>query len=209
MAMQMAALDSRMKELRAFLGLTQKQMSSVLSCSVHSLLSIELGRMKLSPRMALKVVRATGISRDWLTGDLSEMLNEYGEPYTLKDFEECRERDETMEFYLAVEEMEILVAADLLFRVYKEVRAKPAMQAMQALPKFSHDLRDFVRTQVAKFHELKVQVEKENVERNKRQKRVRPYLFPAGLEGFKRVRKKTNEAIAAFVDREKRMASRS
>ena len=68
--------DSQMKELRTFLRLTQKQMSSVLSCSVHSLLSLELGRMKLSSRMALKVVRATGISLDWLTGDSCEMLNE-------------------------------------------------------------------------------------------------------------------------------------
>ena len=66
MVRQMTALDSHMRELRTFLGLTQKQMASLLSCSVHSLLSLELGRMRLSSKMALKVVRATGVSLEWL-----------------------------------------------------------------------------------------------------------------------------------------------
>jgi transcriptional regulator with XRE-family HTH domain len=200
----MTAFNSHMKELRLTLKLTQKQMASLLSCSVHSLLSIELGRMKLSSRMALKVVRATGISLDWLTGDSGEMLNEHGSPYTLKDFEECRNRDQTMAFYLAEEEMEILVACDRLFSVYKAARAR----AIHEVPKFQRDLKEFVEDHVKKFPQLRAQIEQENAARNQRQRRKRPYLFPSGTQPFKRVRKKSNEAIAAFADWETRTSKR-
>jgi hypothetical protein len=162
--------------------------------------------------MALKIARATGVSLEWLTGGPGPMLNDRGEPYSRQDFDDSRDRDQTMEFYVAVEEMEILIAADLLLRGHKEVRAR----AFHALPQFRKDLNRLVQgfiedqaKKVPELKELKTQIEQENKERNKRQKRVRPYLFPAGVEGFKRVRKKTNEAIAAFVDREKWMASRS
>jgi len=208
----MPALPSNLRALRLFLGLTQKQMATLASTSVHSLLSIELGRMALSSKMALKVVRATGISLDWLTGGSGPMLNDRGEPYTRRDFNDSRDRDQTVAFYLAEEEMEILVAADLLLRVHKEVRAR----AFHALPRFHKDIndaiKDFIKDHTGKIpqlKELKVRIERENKERDQRQKRPRSYLFPASTEPFKRIRKKANEAIAAFAEWEKRTASRS
>ncbi len=209
----MPALPNNLRTLRLFLGLGQKQMSSLVPTSVHSLLSVELGRMPLSSRMALKVARATGVSLDWLTGGSGPILNDRGEPYSRQDFDDSRDRDATTEFYVAVEEMEILVAADLLLRVHKEVRAR----AFHALPQFRKDLnrlvQDFIKDQADKkipqLKELKAQVEQENKERNQRQKRSRSYLFPAGTEPFKRIRKKANEGAAAYHDWEKRTASRS
>ena len=208
----MPALPSNLRTLRLFLELTQKQMGSLVGTSVHSLLSIELGRMPLSSRMALKIAGVTGVSLDWLRDGSGPILNDRGEPYTLKDFEDCRNRDETLAFYLAAEEMEILVAAALLLHTRKEVRA----HAFHALPQFRKDLNHvieyFIKDQARKIPqlgELKARIEQENKERNKHQRPGRPYLFPASVEPFKRVRRKANEAIAAFADWEKRTASRS
>jgi transcriptional regulator with XRE-family HTH domain len=208
----MPALPSNLRALRLFLGLTQKQMGALVPTSVHSLLSVELGRMALSSKMALKIARATGISLEWLTGGPGPMLNDRGELYTKQDFDDSRNRDQTMEFYLSVEEMEILVAADLLLRVHKEVRAR----AFHAFPQFHKDLnhviKDFIKDQAKKIPqlgELKARIEQENKARNQRQERPRSYLFPASTEPFKRIRRKANEAATAFSDWEKRTASRS
>jgi transcriptional regulator with XRE-family HTH domain len=203
MTRQMPALTSHMKELRTFLGLTQKQMAAIASCSVHSLLSIELGRLKLSSRMALKVARATGISLDWLTGDWGPMVNDRGEPYSREDFDDARNAEKTMAFYLAEEEMEILIACDRLFSVYKAARAR----GLDEVVKVRRAVNKFVEDQVRPFRSLKAQIEQENKERNRRQRRHRSYLFPGNTESFKRIRRKSNEAIAAFSEWEKRTAS--
>ena len=208
----MPALPSNLRTLRLFLGLTQKQMGALVPTSVHSLLSVELGRMELSSRMALKIARATGVSLEWLRDGSGPMLNDRGEPYSRQDFDDSRDRDQTTEFYLAAEEMEALIAADLLLRVNKEVRVR----AFYALPQFRKDLNRFVQgfiedqaKKIPQLKELKARIEQENKARNQRQKRPRPYLFPGSTEPFKRVRRKSNEAIAAFADWEKRTASRS
>ena len=187
-------------------------MASLVSTSVHSLLSVELGRMSLSSRMALKIARKTGVSLEWLTGGPGPILNDRNEPYSRQDFNDSRDRDQTMEFYFSAEEMEILIAADLLLRGHKEVRAR----AFHALPQFRKDLNRLVQgffevqaKKIPELKELKARIEQENKERNQRQGRPRSYLFPASTEPFKRIRRKANEAATAFSDWEKRTASRS
>ena len=177
----MPAFPSNLRTLRLFLGLTQKQMGTLVATSVHSLLSIELGRMPLSSKMALKVARATGVNLDWLRDGSGPMLNDRGEPYTRQDFDDCRDRDETMAFYLAEEEMESLISANVFLRMDKEVRTR----AFHALPQFRKDLNRLVQgfmqdqaKKIPQLKELKAQIEQENAERDTRQGRKRPYLFP-------------------------------
>jgi transcriptional regulator with XRE-family HTH domain len=194
---------AKIRQLRSTIKKTQREFAAIAACSPDTIESIELGRMKLSARLAARISRACGVDPDWLLNDDEEpMRNEYGESWTLRDFEECQERDETLAFYLAEEEMEIAVAYGLLLRVYRESRA------IHAVPKFRDELERFVQKQVGQFPHLKTQVEKENATRDKRQQRVRSYLFPAGTEDFKRSREKLNAAISAFADWENRMASR-
>ena len=198
-------LAAKLGHLRSHLGKTQKEFSAIIACSKDTIESLEQGRLKLSPSLAMRIQRACGVDRAWLTDDGApdEMRNEYGESWTLKDFEECQERDRTMAFYVATEEMELAIAYSLLSRVYREARI---MRDLPAIVAFGKDLEKFVRAQVHKFPHLEAQVEQENKDRDKRQKRLRPYLFPAGTESFKQSRRKLNEAIAAFSDWEGRQA---
>ena len=157
--------------------------------------------MKLSARLAARISKAVGISPTWLLDDAQEkMRNEHGEPWTLKDFQECQERDETPAFFLTEEEMQVSVAFGLLLRIYREARA------VHAVPRFMHDLEDFIRGQVARFPHLKAQVEQENTARDKRQQFMKNYLSPVSLHVFQFARERLNEATAAFVDWESRMA---
>ena len=124
------------------------------STSVHSLLSIELGRMPLSSKMALKVARATGVGLDWLRDGTGGPINDRGELYSRQDFDDSQDRDQTMEFYLPSEEMETLVAADLLLRVHKEVRAR-AFHAFPQFPRTSDAFQGFIEDQAKKLPQLK------------------------------------------------------
>jgi transcriptional regulator with XRE-family HTH domain len=196
--------NQNLKRLRSFLGKTQREMAAIAGCSRHTIESIEFGRLKLSPKLALKISRACAVDFDWLTDSKADdqIISDRGEPYNLDDFKSAQERDQTLAFYLAVEQMEVAVAYDLLCRVYQEIGIN-----LQARAQFIRDLEDFVEKQVAKVRELKIQIEKENTERNERHKRIRKpaYLFPSNSQQFKRARKRLNEALASMVDWERRV----
>jgi DNA-binding XRE family transcriptional regulator len=194
-------IPAKLRQLRSVLSKTQKEFSAIIGVSKDTIESLEQGRLKLSPKLALRISRMCGVDHAWLNDDANdkEMINEYGEPYTLRDFEECQERDASLSFYLAAEEMQIAIAYDRLVRAYREARAT------HQVPHFIKTLERFVQAQVHQFPGLKIEIEEENVERNKRQRKIRPYLFPGGVEPLKRARRKLNEAIAAFADWEVRM----
>jgi transcriptional regulator with XRE-family HTH domain len=52
--------------LRSELGLYQKQFADLLGCSTESIKSIELGRLKLSESLALRISAETGVDSQWL-----------------------------------------------------------------------------------------------------------------------------------------------
>ena len=193
--------SAKLRQLRATIGKSQREFAGIVGVTRHTIESAEIGRLKISPLLAMRIQRACGVDADWLLGDDGEpMRNEYGEPWALKDFEECQERDETTARLLAAEEMQVAVAYDRLIRVYREARAT------HGVPWFIKALEHFVRAQVHHFPGLKIEIEAENAERNRRQGKLRPYLFPDGMGPFKRARKKLGEAIATLSDWEKRMA---
>jgi len=66
----------RVAILRAFLNrhekfnqkFDQKRFAELIGCSVHTLQSIETGRLKLSQKLAHRIARETGVAVDWLVG---------------------------------------------------------------------------------------------------------------------------------------------
>jgi len=48
------------------LGLGQKEMASLLNCSRPTIQAIELGKLKMSERLAQEAAQATGVSLMWL-----------------------------------------------------------------------------------------------------------------------------------------------
>jgi transcriptional regulator with XRE-family HTH domain len=52
--------------LRTIIGLTQKEMAQLLKCSTPTVQAIELGKLKMSDRLALAATDATGIDTAWL-----------------------------------------------------------------------------------------------------------------------------------------------
>jgi transcriptional regulator with XRE-family HTH domain len=193
--------SAKLRQLRHAIGKTQREFAAIVGVTRHTIESIEINRMKISAILAMRVQRACGVDADWLLGDGEEpMVNEYGQPWALTDFQECQERDEAMTFYLAAEEMQVAVAYDRLIRAYREARAT------HRVPWFIKALEGFVQAQVHQFPGLEMEIERENTERNRRQGKLQPYLFPDGVGPFKRARKKLGEAISTLSDWEERMA---
>jgi DNA-binding XRE family transcriptional regulator len=76
--------------LRTLVGFTQKQLAQILDCSVPTVQAIELGKLKLSMELAMRVSFQTRISTEWLmAADVSQppVTNE-GKPYTKALFEQ-------------------------------------------------------------------------------------------------------------------------
>ena len=79
--------------LRTTIGLTQKQMAELAECSPPTIQAIELGKLKMSDRIAKLLLFNTGISIDWLiandtTTPPTEAISK--KPYTKESFEQHR-----------------------------------------------------------------------------------------------------------------------
>jgi transcriptional regulator with XRE-family HTH domain len=76
--------------LRLLVGLTQKEMATVLHCSAPTIQAVELGRLKLSEKLAGLASLQTGINLAWLLeNDVSKPpIDIKGRPYTKAIFEE-------------------------------------------------------------------------------------------------------------------------
>ena len=76
--------------LRLRAGLTQKEMAAVLHCSAPTIQAVELGRLKLSEKLAGLASLRTGINLAWLLeNDVTKPpVDIKGRPYTKAIFEE-------------------------------------------------------------------------------------------------------------------------
>jgi DNA-binding XRE family transcriptional regulator len=74
--------------LREILGIKDFEMAEILDCSIHTIHSLESGRLKLSEKLATEIFHETGISIVWLlNGDPTPPpLTGRGEPYTKEAF---------------------------------------------------------------------------------------------------------------------------
>lgn len=78
--------------LRQILELGQKEMAELAGCSVPTIQSIELGRLKLSEKLAAKISVETGVDLTWLmegNPDVSPKCQN-GCPYTRHEYEQLR-----------------------------------------------------------------------------------------------------------------------
>ena len=74
--------------LRLKLGLGQKEMAALLKCSRPTIQAIELGKLKLSERLATEIAIQTGASLDWLlAGNPAAPQSQWGGEYTMEEFE--------------------------------------------------------------------------------------------------------------------------
>lgn len=78
--------------LRKLLGKTQKEMSTLVECSVPTIQAIELGKLKLSQKLAERIEFKTDVSVAWLLDDNIAIppKNRAGNDYTIQDFEETQ-----------------------------------------------------------------------------------------------------------------------
>lgn len=78
--------------LREILGIKDFEMAGILDRKVHTIHSLESGRLKLSQELATKMFHETGISLDWLlNGDpAAPPVSGRGEPYTRVKFEQAQ-----------------------------------------------------------------------------------------------------------------------
>jgi transcriptional regulator with XRE-family HTH domain len=203
MSTQYMTKHDSLRRLRSFLGKTQREMAAIAGCSTRTIVAVELGSLSLSPKLALKISEACGVDFGWLTSNDANapIISDCGGAYTPKDFQKAQERDQTLAFWHSLPEMEIYVAAGLLRRVYRAARAAHEVSS------FSNALKNFVQEQVHKFPKLRDEVQKENAERNRRHRKVRPYLWPSSSQQLKHTRKGLNEVIASITSWERRSAA--
>ncbi len=87
--MRLSPLRHTLAVLRTFLGLTQKEMAEILECSVPTVQAIELGKLKMSMKLAGNLFHQTSINLDWLMkDDVSKPPIDFEDkPYTRETFE--------------------------------------------------------------------------------------------------------------------------
>jgi DNA-binding XRE family transcriptional regulator len=66
--MRPSSCKSTLTVMRSVAGLTQQRLADLIGCSRMSIQQIELGRLKLSDKMAEKISFHTGIDMNWLLG---------------------------------------------------------------------------------------------------------------------------------------------
>ena len=84
--------NQAMCELRKVIGKTQAQLATTLGVSVETVKSWELGRNKLKPAQAHRILMATGVHTEALLAGHGPLMNTYGRPYSRESFERWRKR---------------------------------------------------------------------------------------------------------------------
>jgi transcriptional regulator with XRE-family HTH domain len=107
--------------LRAFLNksekIDQQEFAGKIGCSVHTLQSIESGRLKLSEKLAHSISRETDVDVAWLLKNnrKAPIVRFFDTPYTFEDYERAQASK-------APEFMEML-SADYAVAFYAQLRA--------------------------------------------------------------------------------------
>jgi transcriptional regulator with XRE-family HTH domain len=80
--------------LRSIAGITQSELAGMVDCAPVTVQSIELGKLRLSERLAQRISLQTGVGLDWLlAGDYTTSPTcprEPGEPYTKRHYDMTR-----------------------------------------------------------------------------------------------------------------------
>jgi DNA-binding XRE family transcriptional regulator len=110
--MPVSKLSHVLAVLRKNLALRQSELAQMVGCSVQTIQSIEVGRLKLSESLASRIWAATGCDKEWLLrNDLSEPMPP--RPFFIKDAES---------FGLQTYVSTITLLVDVFSRLFAEVR---------------------------------------------------------------------------------------
>ena len=109
--------------LRVFLGEKQPAFAELIGCSVHSLQSIETGRLKLSEPLARRISTETGVHLRWLLeNNLKVPIVKAGFgrtwTYTRSDYE-CAQASKT----IGVDKLTEQISEDYAASFYAQIRA--------------------------------------------------------------------------------------
>jgi DNA-binding XRE family transcriptional regulator len=91
--MRRSALKHPLAVLRKIIGYDQDHMAGMLGCSLSTVKSVEVNRLKMSPKLAQKAQEKMGISAAWLlAGKADDLpLSAFGETYHVGIFQAMRE----------------------------------------------------------------------------------------------------------------------
>jgi transcriptional regulator with XRE-family HTH domain len=207
-----ATLYSSLKELRKFLGLTQKEMAIHGSCSPAMIQSAEIGRKPLSVAIAFKVSESTGIDFAWLMSDdpRAPMITSAGEEYTISEFERRQtNRVAPGATHYRWRELQIGLALDFLYRLLGANRLK----GKEAVHGYMQRLEGFIKSELKRLPMLEDRVFGE-IRRAKEAAaftgriRALQFLTPFDMKPLQRGREKLGQSIAAFTSRQTRQARR-
>ena len=101
------------------LGEKQEGFARLIGCSIHTLQSIETGRMNLSKSLATRISAQTGVDVDWLLKNnltSAPVAAASDERYTLETFREAEKSQRIPEFIS-------LLTPDYMFSFYGQLRA--------------------------------------------------------------------------------------
>ena len=75
--------------LRTIIGITQKEMADIIECSTATVQAIELGKLKMSLKLAGNLFHQTSVNLDWLMNDdvTKPPIDYEDNPYTRETFE--------------------------------------------------------------------------------------------------------------------------
>ena len=80
----------RVAELRHIIGKSQSQFAAMIGVSIHTIISVENGRNRLTPKLARRIQIATGANL--LKSSKGKILEVEGKEFTGKSFEEWRSK---------------------------------------------------------------------------------------------------------------------
>src|SRR5437867_1964060 len=93
--------------LRVFIGENQEAFAKLIGCSVHTLQSVETGRLKLREELARRISTATDVDLNWLRQndlDAEPRVANSKYPYTRSTFEnaQAQRRLGTPDFFATI-----------------------------------------------------------------------------------------------------------
>jgi transcriptional regulator with XRE-family HTH domain len=114
-------VKSRIRDLRAIIGKTQREFALSIGISPIALNRIENGTLRLSRRVAFKIVFETRVDPRCLYGKLRTLRTQAGEPYTLEFYNKWKDvsffQDEQLKQEASMWATEWIGGwADILFR---------------------------------------------------------------------------------------------
>ena len=205
--------------LRTAIGLTQKEMASLLGCSTPTIQAIELAKLTLSTRLAEKIALKTGVSLTWLLQNDTTLPPDdvNGRPYSKAIFEQVQALEQgpanhpqDLDQCLTLTHVNLARMTALLLKAYKENKLnlaayKIAKAFVPLLTEFNVSQEDMLNSLAPFSGKYRIPPEYRKKLRQLKGDRGRMWIFArlslayTVIEGFER------DLSAAFSDRAKRL----